>query len=259
MNRSKIEWCDYTINPVKGLCPMACDYCYARRMYKRFKWNPDIRYDDDWLLGSTKYIPDGSRIFIGSTMELFGEWIQREWLERIFQYCKSHPRKTFMFLTKQPQNLIKWSPFPENVYIGVTATDTYMAVRGLQCLDKIQAKVKFISFEPLLSQTCITASSLSGIGWLIIGQQTPVSAETEPKIEWVREIVEAADKAGVKVFLKDNLKTLLPKEPPFYTKPCADIDGKDPCYEEPCLSGHDIDECSKAIGFWRLRQELPGD
>ncbi len=36
MNHTKIEWCDYTINPVKGLCPMACkdnqdkEYCYAR-------------------------------------------------------------------------------------------------------------------------------------------------------------------------------------------------------------------------------------
>ncbi len=48
MNKTKIPWCDYTINPVKGLCPMACEYCYARKMYKRFKWNPVIRYDD-WV------------------------------------------------------------------------------------------------------------------------------------------------------------------------------------------------------------------
>ena len=48
MNLTKIEWCDYTINPVKGLCPMACSYCYARRMYKRFKWNPEIRFLWSW-------------------------------------------------------------------------------------------------------------------------------------------------------------------------------------------------------------------
>jgi hypothetical protein len=29
-----------------------------------------------------------------------------------------------------------------------------------------------------------------------------------PKIEWVQEIVEAADKAGIPVFLKDNLRPL---------------------------------------------------
>ncbi len=32
------------------------------------------------------------------------------------------------------------------------------------------------------------------------------------KIEWVRDIVEAADKAGVPVFLKDNLKPLFASE-----------------------------------------------
>ncbi len=31
----------------------------------------------------------------------------------------------------------------------------------------------------------------------------------QPKIEWVQEIVEAADKAEIPVFLKDNLKPLL--------------------------------------------------
>ena len=70
MQKSKIEWCDYTINPVKGLCPVGCSYCYARRMYKRFGWNPEIRYDDMvWQTGG--YMPKGSKIFIGSTIDLF--------------------------------------------------------------------------------------------------------------------------------------------------------------------------------------------
>lgn len=35
MNRSRIEWCDYTWNPVTG-CRHGCRYCYARRMTARF-------------------------------------------------------------------------------------------------------------------------------------------------------------------------------------------------------------------------------
>lgn len=35
MNRSKIEWCDHTWNPITG-CRHACEYCYARRMTARF-------------------------------------------------------------------------------------------------------------------------------------------------------------------------------------------------------------------------------
>ena len=47
----------------------------------------------------------------------------------------------------------------------------------------------------------------AGISWVIIGSQT--RPYKPPQIEWVREIVEAADKAGVKVFLKNNLRPLL--------------------------------------------------
>lgn len=42
MSKTKIPWCDFTINPVKGLCPMACPSCYARRRYKRFKWIEEL-------------------------------------------------------------------------------------------------------------------------------------------------------------------------------------------------------------------------
>lgn len=40
MNRSRIEWCDHTWNPITG-CRHNCEYCYARRMVARF--SGDIR------------------------------------------------------------------------------------------------------------------------------------------------------------------------------------------------------------------------
>lgn len=40
MNRSKIEWCDHTLNPITG-CRHNCEYCYARRMVARF--SGDVR------------------------------------------------------------------------------------------------------------------------------------------------------------------------------------------------------------------------
>jgi len=46
----------------------------------------------------------------------------------------------------------------------------------------------------------------AGISWVVIGSQTKPTVY--PKIEWVQEIVEAADKAGIPVFLKDNLKPM---------------------------------------------------
>ena len=213
MAKSKIEWCDATINPVKGLCPMACSYCYARRMYKRFKWNPEIRFD--WSVANDlARMKPKSRVFWGSTFELFHSLVDPEWQRLIFEAVKRHPELTHIFLTKQPQNLIKWSPFPENCWVGASATTKGAAWNADKYLSFIEAKVKFLSLEPLLEWS---AGDFGGsflerdnhINWLIIGQQTPVSAKTQPKIEWIQEIVEAADKAGVPVFLKDNLKPLI--------------------------------------------------
>lgn len=220
MNKTQIEWVKnpdgspgYTSNPVKGLCPVACPYCYARRMYKRFKWNPKIRYDPRaWLgLGSLR---KPSRIFVGSTMELFHDSLSEQYLKWIFEVPLEFPQHTFIFLTKKPENLPRESP--DNCWVGVTATDESSFANATNYLYNLEAKVKFISVEPLLSWDTSKyvypfrdGVHADDISWLIIGQQTPISARTQPKIESLQEIVEAADKAGVKVFLKDNLLELV--------------------------------------------------
>ncbi len=160
----------------------------------------------------------------------------------IFTTIKQCPQQTFVFLTKQPQNLIKFSPFPDNCGVGVSATNS--AQFGLACyyLADIKASVKYISFEPLLGSVAEPAKYIgglhqsflsAGIKWVIIGSQT--KPYRPPTIEAVREIVEACDKAGIPVFLKDNLKPLLENTVPF--------------------SQRYID---KLKGYtWRLRQEMP--
>jgi len=207
-NKTKIEWCDYTINPVKGLCPVGCQYCYARAMYKRFKWNQEIRYDRYLMPEMIEGIQQPSRIFVGSTMELFGEWIYPHWMEHIFTMVKHYKEQTFIFLTKKPENLIKWSPFPDNCWIGISCTKQSMYNEALTHLDMIQASVKFISFEPLLSEIVSQPPydiETSNLDWIIIGQQTPVRSSTMPGVGWIQEIIQAADTAGIPVFLKDNL------------------------------------------------------
>jgi len=82
-------------------------------------------------------------------------------------------------------------------------------------MNQVEAKVKFLSLEPLLeriiSEIIRDAEALQkvGINWIICGQQTPIRPSTQPKIEWIRDIVEAADRAGIPVFLKENLYPLI--------------------------------------------------
>jgi protein gp37 len=211
MNKTNIDWCDYTVNPIKGLCPVGCPYCYARRIYKRFKWDTEIRFHGRWW---SDIDPDKPvRIFVGSTMELFGDWIPDEWIRDIFRVVKMYPRHTFIFLTKQPQNLIKYSPFPGNCWIGFTATDSPMFCYGVECIREIEAKVKFVSVEPLLGDIFyhreLSRALVQSLDWVIVGQQTPIKKETTPNVEWVKEIVQACDDASIPVFLKNNLGYLL--------------------------------------------------
>lgn len=231
--KSDIEWTDYSLNPVKGLCPVGCEYCYARKFYLRFKWNPAIRYEPE-VMKELARIPDGSRIFWGSTIDLFHDDIPAYALEQIFEACRIHDNLIHIFLTKQPHNLEKWSPFPGNCWVGVSVT-SWMQFTDLD-IGNIRAGLKFISFEPLLEYLPMDGLNLvvKGIDWVIIGARTPHSEKTAPQVHWVREIIRAADSAGIPVFLKDNLKW-----------PRLTADGSPPIYKRT------------PFGPWRLRQELP--
>jgi protein gp37 len=49
MNRTKIDWADMTWNPVTG-CYHDCEYCYARKIAKRFADPYVVGYDDTYVL-----------------------------------------------------------------------------------------------------------------------------------------------------------------------------------------------------------------
>jgi len=198
MNKTKIPWCDYTLNPVKGLCPMACEYCYARRIYKRFKWNPEIRFEPEILI-DLSVVPSGSRVFIGSTIELFHrDTIQ--WMPFILDCIKRSPWQTSILLTKQPLGLVGFN-FPDNCWIGVTATDQRMWNEAICALSPVNAKVKFISLEPYLGVVVAEgAYDISELDWLIIGSQTQPTRH--PKYSYVEPLVR---NHSIPVFVKEPL------------------------------------------------------
>lgn len=245
MNRTKIEWvCNpdgtqgYTWSPITG-CLNSCSYCYARklaygRLHNRYLDESGVLapiYADDissqvdpfyprfWPerlsdkgLGMCESAHKKRGIFVCNMGELFGDWIPYEWQRQIFEVIRANPWHRFYLLTKQPQNIAKFSPFPDNCWVGATAIGDFTSTSdAIGYLHSVKAKVKYISFEPLLYKNVITnlapTIKKAGIKWLIIGSQT--KPYNPPKIEWVQEIVEAADKAGVPVFLKNNLLPLI--------------------------------------------------
>jgi len=250
------------LNHVNGLCRGGNFPCYAYglangRLKDRYRANENIAHlpilfpyfaqadpfyprfwDHRLKTGIFDYGRKPKGVFVCDMGDLFGIGVPEEWTEKVLAVAKMecHKNRRYYLLTKQPQNLIKFSPFPDNCWVGVTVCNDKMLDVAVDKLEDIQAQTKYISFEPLLEHLTLSldyALYYSGINWVIIGAQTkPV---VYPKVEWVEEIVEACDKARVPVFLKDNLGRFLPRR---LAEQPGNLYPKD--------------------GWYPLRQEMPG-
>ncbi len=229
MGKTAIEYGDRTWNffpGCNGPDGKPCPYCWAQnRVLPRMKcekcrtgkphFHPE-RFDEPL------HVKKAARWLVCFTGDLFGPWVEPFLVAESLNIMRRCPQHTFLCLTKQPQNLAKFSPFPENTWIGVSATNSVTFKRACIELHQIQAARRYISLEPLLSwdwhddlrDSCFDPPGTlvdymdDNLSQVIIGQATPAKAGTAPKVEWIREIVEACGQAGVKVFLKNNLEKL---------------------------------------------------
>lgn len=123
MNKTKIDWCDSTWNPVTG-CLHGCEYCYARGIATRFGGNAlsvnHVLNEPFVVKGKVQPYPfgfvptfhryrlndyvakKGRNIFICSMADLFGDWVPDSWIEEVFKACEKAPQHNYLFLTKNP-------------------------------------------------------------------------------------------------------------------------------------------------------------
>jgi len=255
MNQTSIEWVKnpdgsqgYTWNPitgclnhVNGICKGGGFPCYAyklanTRLKERYlaQRNTGLNFAQGADPFYPRFWPDKldqplkrkkpAGIFTCDMSDLFGIGVPEQWTWSVLNFIKECPQHRFYLLTKQPQNLAKFSPFPDNCWVGVTATNYEMFNDAVWNLINIEAKVKYLSLEPLLA--LITAGILAQyhnwpvmhgsilhniIDWIIIGAQTKPAKK--PELQWVKDIIKAADTAGIPVFLKDSLYKLAMDRP----------------------------------------------
>ncbi len=211
MNRTKIEWADYTWTPIKGLCPEACWYCYARAIYRRFYKNmpPGKLYFPDYI-ELPKMPKKPSRIFVCSTMEIFHPSIPSKWRRSIFSTIALHPEHTFIILTKRPERIDR--PMPPNVWLGVSLTGEESDEYGrIVYLAKAEALTKFVSFEPLFRGFDIWDLFDEFIpDWMIVGRLTGHGTQRDTPLQAIQDIVDYAGEENIPVFLKNNLKGIWP-------------------------------------------------
>ncbi len=173
---------------------------------------------------SPLHLKKPARIGVAFMGDLFGDWVDpgrkmvsslpsgkgtigmslKGW---VFTTIKQCPQHDFLFLTKCPRNYPAWGEFPDNAWVGATATSDGTMTTALTNLARVKAKKKWLSIEPLLGYISMKPHDLTGIDWVAIGAQTRPTVE--PQLFWVKEIANACDRAGIPVWLKDNLRPLL--------------------------------------------------
>ena len=208
---TSIEWTDATWNPVAGCAIISpgCTNCYAMRMAARCeamgqakylgttrksggraKWSGKISLDRRTLskpLGWAR----GRRVFVNSMSDLFHEDVPLAFVRDVFQIMASTPQHTYQVLTKRPDRLLELSPhlvWPDNVCMGVSIESAEYLWRA-ERLRRVDAKVKFLSLEPLLGPL-VPGLSLAGIDWVIVGGGSGPGARPMD-VDWVRSIRDA--------------------------------------------------------------------
>lgn len=157
-------------------------------------------------------------IFVCSMADLFGDWVPDEWIQKIFEACDKASQHRYMFLTKNPSryaellNLLPKHRRPPNVaemWFGQSFTG---AERNYTPLALPPWQYRFASIEPLLRNLSrAEAMEIAATNeWIIVGAETGVrNGKIIPKREWVENIVEAAQITGMKVFMKESLRSLM--------------------------------------------------
>jgi protein gp37 len=140
-------------------------------------------------------------IFVNSMSDLFHEKVQVDFIRRVFQVIVDTPRHSFQILTKRSARLRKLAPllpWPGNLWMGVTVENSSYLHR-IDDLRTTGAKVKFVSFEPLLGP--VSDMDLQGIGWVIAGGESGPGARPMEK-EWVRVLRDECIGQSIPFFFK---------------------------------------------------------
>lgn len=224
MNRTSIEWTDYTWNPVTGCTKVSagCRGCYAERMANRFKAThgdfKQVTLHPERLNQPYK-IKKPSRIFVCDVSDLFHEDVPMEFIYSVWSKTFFLQQHTFQILTKRPERLLEfyrymqmmnptWPGFAPNLWFGISCENQATANERIPLLFLLPAHVRFLSCEPLLGpidlNECAKMFSSNWhdlIHWVIAGGESGPTARPM-HIDWVRSLRDQCADANVPFFFK---------------------------------------------------------
>ena len=237
MNKSKIDWCDFSWNPVTG-CRHGCEYCYARKQARRFAGDIRVNLGDHdqmkRLPGDLFVLPEPfkgnegrvlpcpagfeptlheyrlqmpaekkkpANIFVCSMADLFGEWVPDEWIKRVFDACEAAPQHNYLFLTKNPKrykSLASDGILPERDNFWYGSSTPYRDSEMFWS----DSHHTFVSIEPIqedIEPSCVP------VDWVIVGAETGISSKkVTPKREWIDKIASACCELRIPFLIKNS-------------------------------------------------------
>ncbi|HXN69823.1 MAG TPA: DUF5131 family protein [Bradyrhizobium sp.] len=221
MAETTIEWADATWNPVAGCTVISpgCTNCYAMRMAARLEamsvkkysgltrrsggravWTGKIRLDQKSLDVPRRWSKP-KKIFVNSMSDLFHEAVPTGFIDRVWRVMANTPQHTYQILTKRPDrmaDICNQLPSLSNLWLG-TSVENAEYLGRIDQLRKVNASVRFISFEPLIGS--VAGADLRNIHWAIIGGESGPKSRAMRE-EWVDEIESMCRAEGTAFFFK---------------------------------------------------------
>ena len=263
---SKIEWTDHTFNPWEGCQKVGpgCDHCYAETRNARFaggtaiNWGPGAprrrtspanwRKPLQWNKAHAEFFAQHGRrqrVFCASLADVFDNAVDPAWRADLFDLIEKTPNLNWLLLTKRIGNVLPMisevaqdrfdlecleNPnLPDNVWLGATIVNQAEADRDIPKLLAVQARVRFLSMEPLLGPVDLSvidvdghreiyplggtrdcedddgkpASDVPSLDWVIVGGESGHGARPM-HATWARSLRDQCESAGVPFLFKQH-------------------------------------------------------
>jgi len=209
-SNSSIEWTESTWNPLTGCTKVSpgCKNCYAERLALRLQSMGQPNYANGFTLTTHEHalrLPlqwkKPQTIFVNSMSDIFHEKVPIEFIQQVFEVMRRADWHRFQILTKRSDRLLTLSPqlpWAPHIWMGVSVESDDYAFR-IDHLRKTQARIKFLSLEPLLGP--LQRLNLKGINWVIVGGESGPGARPMAQ-SWVIDIRNQCRKARVPFFFK---------------------------------------------------------
>jgi protein gp37 len=186
LNETGIIWTEKTFNPFSGCKKISpgCIYCYAYTLAENKRGTPafpngfDLTIRKDKKFREPLSIKEPSLIFVNSMSDFFlrdeefglDPGTMDSHRDRVLDIMEQTSHE-YQVLTKRPDEMLRYSrrrKLPPNFWAGVSV-DVQRYADRIDILRQVDAEIRFISAEPILSHLVL---DLSGIHWVIGGGES---------------------------------------------------------------------------------------